>query len=52
MPYVIVAGLGVLTGAIGGFMVGDGAKAVENSVKYAALGVGAFFIAKQMKLIK
>jgi hypothetical protein len=52
MPYLIVAGLAGVVGLVGGFTASGGVKETNNTIKYVALGVGAFLIAKKMGYIK
>lgn len=53
MPVFLIGGaIGAVVGAITGFTASGGAKATSNGIKYAVLGVGAIFAAKQMGWIK
>lgn len=53
MPLLLLIGLGGLTvGGVGGYIVGGGVKSAATGVKYAALGVTAVIIARQMGWIK
>lgn len=53
MPILIaIGGLGAVAGGIAGFWAGGGAKAATDGIKYAALGIGAVIVAKQMGWLK
>lgn len=53
MPLLLWIGLGGLTlGGVGGYMVGGGVNSAATGIKYAALGVTAIVVAKQMGWLK
>ncbi len=53
MPVVFLyMGGAAVAGLIGGYMAGRGVSSVNNAVKYAVIGAGLVFAAKEMKVLK